>query len=285
MKINNSLSAVLLTAVAVTLFGSCNKNLPPDGFFNPLTGGCQVAEYHIPLFDQFFPTPPPYLFVKSFDATGKVVTGIDCSFTNDILPLTLPTFTLHINVVQQRWMVLLIRKPAGKKGVSPDILGRIYLNRAGRPDSCVCAPGIDPFEAAFPVTEHYYYKNDRLLAVNDIVYLGPRPPQVSTDTISYDRFGNPLSFIHNSYQYDYSRRSKQQFYCDDFMETDRVFYLLQYLGFFPEVTNPPNVRTAVTIVESDQPVALSSPHFDSEGKLISYGLSFGGLTTITWNCK
>ena len=69
------------------------------------------------------------------------------------------------------------------------------------------------------------------------------------------------------------------------MEVDRVYYLLQYLWFFPEVTNPPNLRTAVTTVDSDFPVAVVDPQFDSDGKLISYGLSYGGATTITWNCK
>jgi hypothetical protein len=284
MRISNSLPAMLLTAIAATLLGSCNKSLPSEGFFNPLIGGCQVAEYHIPQFDQFFPTPPPYLFRKSFDATGKIVTGMDCSFTNDIVPATLPMFTLHITVVQQGWTVLLISKSTGKEGNIPDTVGRIYLNRTGRPDSCV-GVGIDPFEPLSLVTEHYYYKNDRIFAVNDITYVSHNFILDRTDTITYDRFGNPLSFVHNSYQYNYSRRPKEQFYCDDFMEVDRVYYLLQYLGFFPEVTNPPNLRTAVTTVESDFPVAVVDPQFDSEGKLISYVPSYGGATTITWNCK
>jgi hypothetical protein len=283
MKISRSLSATVLTAIAITLLGSsCNKNLP--GPFNPLTGGCQVAAFHSAFFDSFYPTPPPYLFQKSFDATGRVVTGIDCSFSNDIVPLTLPSFTLHLNVVQKGLTVLLIRKPTGKEGDIPDTLGRIYLNSAGRPDSCVGAAGLDPFLSADPEKERYYYKNGRLLAVYDAVYFSPGDFFSGTDTISYDRFGNPLSFKNNSYQYDYNRRAKQQYYSDDFMEGDRVFYLLQYLGFFPEVTNPPNVRTRAANTDNPEGVNLSNLQFDSEGKLIGYG-GITGTNTITWNCK
>ncbi len=283
MRISNSLSAMLLTAITTTLLGACNKSLPPEGFFNPLIGGCQVAAFHNSQFDYFFPTPPPYLFQKSFDATGKVVTGIDCSFSNDILPWTLSSFTLHLNVVQQGWMILLINKPTGIKGDIPDTLGRIYLDRDGRPDSCV-GVGLDPFNAGALTKEHYFYKNGRLLAVNDIVYYNADYFFGGTDTISYDRFGNPLSFMNNYYQYDYSRRVKQQYYSDDFMEADRVFYLLQYLGFFPEVTNPPNVRTRAADVDAPEGVNLSNLQFDSEGKLISYGY-YTGTNTITWNCN
>jgi hypothetical protein len=68
------------------------------------------------------------------------------------------------------------------------------------------------------------------------------------------------------------------------MERDRVFYLLQYLGFFPEVTNPPNLRTRAATTDIPQGLPLTNPQFDPEGKLISYGF-IEGTTTITWNCK
>jgi hypothetical protein len=281
MKISRSLSATVLTGIAAMLLGpSCDKNLP--GIFNPLTGGCQVAAFHSSQFDAFYPTPPPYFFQKSFDATGKVVTGIDCSFSNDIVPLTLPSFTLHLNVVQKGLTVLLIRKPTGKEGDIPDTLGRIYLNSAGRPDSCVGAAGIDPF-SAHPEKERYYYKNGRLLAVYDAAFFSPGGYFGGTDTIHYDKYGNPLSFQNNSYQYDYSRRATQQYYSDDFMEGDRVFYLLQYLGFFPEVTNPPNVRTRAANTDNPEGVNLTHLLFDAEGKLIGYDFATG-TNTITWNC-
>lgn len=283
MRISNSLPAMVLTIITNTLLGSCIKNLPSNRFFDPLTGGCQIAAFHNSQFDIFYPTPPPYLFQKSFDATGKVVTGIDYSFTNDIVPPTLPTFTRHLNVMQHGWTVLLISKSTGKEGNIPDTVGRIYLNRTGRPDSCA-GVGLDPFEPLSLVTEHYYYTNDRLFAVNDITYVSRNFILDRTDTITYDRFGNPLSFIHNSYQYSDNRRPKEQFYCDDFMEVDRVFYLLQYLGFFPEVTNPPNVRTRAANVDYPEGVNLTNLQFDSEGKLISYGFA-SETDTITWNCK
>jgi hypothetical protein len=283
MNKNTSGLRVMLTATVLTLFVSCSKDFPRDGFFNPLIGGCQVAEYHISQFDGFFPAPPPYLFRNSFDPTGKIVTGIDCSFTNDILPETLPTFTLHLTVAQKANIVFLIIPPTGPDNNTSDTVGRIYLNRSGRPDSCVGGPGIDPFEPLTPTTEQYYYKNNRLLAVKDIATF-PSFVWVSTYTITYDKLGNPLSFANNSYQYDDSRRAGQQFYCDDFMEFDREFYLLQYLGFFPEINNPPNLRTRVVNVDVPQGEAIESPTFDPEGKLISYGTLFG-TSTITWNCR
>lgn len=284
MKRNKSLLAISLAAIALTFLASCSKDFPRDGFFNPLIGGCQVAEFHIPQFDSFYPTPPPYLFRKTFDPTGRIVAGIDCSFANDLLPQYLPTFTLHLTVAQKDRKAFLIRRPAGPDDNTADTLAKIYLGRNGRPDSCVGAPGIDPFAPGAPVTEHYYYKDNRLLAVNDVSLQFPPTPEVRTDTIRYDKFGNPLSFIHNSYKYDYTRKARQQFYCDDFMETDRVFYLLQYLGFFPEINNPPNIRTTVANVDVPTGAPISNPQFDSEGKLISYGF-FTGTNTITWNCR
>jgi hypothetical protein len=283
MKLNRSLSATVLTVLVVMLLGSsCGKNLP--GIFNPLTGGCQVAAFHSSQFDAFFPTPPPYFFQKTFDATGRIVTGIDCSFSNDIVPLTLPSFLLHLTIVQKGWMVLLIRKPTGKEGDVPDTLGRIYLNSAGRPDSCVGAAGLDPFASARPVKEIYYYKKDRLLAIYDAAFFSPGGWFGNTDTIHYDSHGNPVSFLNNSYQYDYHRSAKQQYYSDDFMEGDRVFYLLQYLGFFPEVTNPPNVRTRAANTDNPEGVNLTNLTFDAEGKLIGYDF-VTGTNTITWNCR
>ena len=97
----------------------------------------------------------------------------------------------------------------------------------------------------------------------------------------YDKFGNILSFNGNTYQYDYSRKAKQQFYCDDFMGNCEPFYLLQYLGFFPEVNNPPNIRTHVetTVFHGD----LTNHKFDHEGKLIGY--DFYEPVSVAWDCR
>jgi hypothetical protein len=67
------------------------------------------------------------------------------------------------------------------------------------------------------------------------------------------------------------------------MGIESNFYLLQYLGFFPEVTSPVNVRTGVT-TGSDTGGPLTDQQFDAEGRLIGYEIDFIPVT-ITWNCK
>ena len=99
------------------------------------------------------------------------------------------------------------------------------------------------------------------------------------DTIRYDNYGNVLSIGTMTYQYDYSKRPRQQFYCDDFMGDDEPFYLLQYLGYFPEINSPVNLRTYTSAVVFRGP--LTNHQFDGEGRLISYDLASTPVT-ITW---
>jgi len=77
MKRNISPAVVLATATIFMLFNSCIKDVPLQDFFNPLVGGCQVAEYHVAQFDPLFPTPPPYLFRKTFDPSGRIAQEIE----------------------------------------------------------------------------------------------------------------------------------------------------------------------------------------------------------------
>jgi hypothetical protein len=94
--------------------------------------------------------------------------------------------------------------------------------------------------------EYYFYKDNRvtfikqttLFAGDDGFFLK------STDTVRYDKFGNPMSYGFNTYTYDYTKKGGQKFYADIFMGVESDFYLLQYLGFFPEINNPPNIRTS-----------------------------------------
>jgi|ERR1700722_13584009 len=109
---------------------------PQEGYFNPLIGGCQVAEYHNPQFDPFFTTKPPYLFRKTFDPGGNIVREMACGFANDNLPQSLSTFLLDVLIAQKDRRVFLIRADSGKR-VVPDTLVTIYLNQEGRPDSCI----------------------------------------------------------------------------------------------------------------------------------------------------
>ncbi len=60
-----------------------------------------------------------------------------------------------------------------------------------------------------------------------------------------------------------------------------TYYLLQYMGFFPEVTNPVNVRIhgEAGVFHGD----IKDHQFDSEGKLISYVFEESDVS-IVWNC-
>jgi len=285
MKRNISPAVVLATATIFMLFNSCIKDVPLQDFFNPLVGGCQVAEYHVAQFDPLFPTPPPYLFRKTFDPSGRIAQEIDCNFTNDILPANLLSTTLYLKIAQKGRVVYLIKKDSLKADL-PDTLFRIYLNENGRPDSCIGSPGSQPQARPGSFEKEYYtYKDNRVTVVKmnmTLIVEGSSYFLDGADTVKYDKYGNPLSFGGMSYTYDYTRKARQQFYCDDFMGNESNFYLLQYLGFFPEVTSPIHVRTAVN-TGGDTGGPLTGQRFDEEGRLIGYTID-GIPVSITWNC-
>ncbi len=286
MKRHISPAFVLATATIFMLFNSCTKDVPFQNFLNPLIGGCQVAEYHVTQFDPLFPTPPPFLFRKTFDHSGRIVQEIDCNFTNDILPADLLSSTLHLKIGQKGRVVFLIKNES-MKGNLPDTVVRIYLNEKGRPDSCIGGPGGDPQAGPDSFEKEYYtYKDNRVTEVkSNITFLSGGHTTLfdATNTVNYDKYGNPSSYAGNSYTYDYTRKARQQFYCDDFMGIESDFYLLQYLGFFPEVTSPVNVRTEVNTGE-DTGGLLTGQQFDQQGKLIGYDINSIPVS-ITWNCR
>jgi len=278
---------LLLGAGSLLALTSCRKDIGRfDGSTNPLESHEQVVEYHIPTYDAAYPPRFPFLFKKIYDPSGKTVKEIDCSFWDVQSPsqLFLDEFYHTLKVEQKGRMVYLINTQLTKEN-TPDTVARITLNNQGRPESCAASPALDPDAASKPaVTEYYTYKNDRVTLVKS-VYNGEIPsthPQPFTytivDTVHYDNVGNPISFLGNSYQYDYTKKPKQQFYCDDFMGGDEPFFLLEYLGYFPEVTCPVNLRTHVaTLIFSGD---LTNHQFDSKGRLISY--DFYAPITITW---
>ena len=285
MKKNLSTTVSVMSVALFFLFNSCGKEFPRDGFFNPLIGGCQVAEYHNPQFDPFFPARPPYLFRKTFDPAGKVATGMACGFANDNVPQSLPSFLLDVRIAQKDRRVLLIRADSGKT-VVPDTLVTIYLNREGRPDSCIGRPGSDPEEGTGYEWEYYSYKDGRIQVIKHTTFHEGDPGYLfsGTDTIHYDKYGNPVSYGFNTYTYDYTRKGGQKFYLDVFMGGEADFYLLQYLGFFPEVNNPPNLRTAEFNSDAAEGGPLGDQQFDAQGKLTNIGPQIGGIS-ITWNCS
>jgi hypothetical protein len=283
---------VTLPAIATVfmLFLSCQKDfIRADHFRNPLEAGCQVAEYHIPEYDSDFPPRIPYLFKKTFDSSGKIVREIECFFNDIVTPhdILLPEFH-HIFKIEQRGRMIFLINKVTNKGNIPDTVARITLNNEGRAESCAANPELVPdFESKTAVTEYYLYKSHRIVSIKSVFnQITPPNTFIDIDTLIYDNYGNILSCRDNSYQYDYSRKAKQQFYCDDIMDggdADEPFYLLQYLGFFPEVTSPVNIRTRAQNQVFSQGY-LTNHQFDAEGKLISYDYFIPHIT-IVWNCK
>ncbi|HEX9509581.1 MAG TPA: hypothetical protein VF939_03805 [Puia sp.] len=273
---------LLAAACGLFLLSACRKGMEPNHEFpNPLRSNNQVVEYHKTFYDALFNTHVPYLFIKKYDPSGRAVTEIDCSFEDDRGPTTFYSTVYHeFKVSQQGRMIYLINKQLPKSNI-PDTVARVTLNEDGRAESCAVNPELAlDFIAPTWITQHYIYRNDKVIAVKseyntpDYPYYYPR-----TDSLHYDNYGNLLSFNGNTFQYDYTRTARQQFYCEDLTGQEEPFYLLEYLGFFPEVSSPTNV-----MIHYDNAVdryALTNHKFDREGRLISYDYHFGP-TTITW---
>jgi hypothetical protein len=282
MKRNLSTTVSVLSIALFFLFNSCGKEFLPVGFFNPLVGGCQVAEYHDSQYDGFFTTKPPYLFRKTFDPSGRIATEMACGFANDNVPV--PSLQLDVLISQKDRRVFLIRADSGKR-IAPDTLVTIYFNREGRPDSCIGRPGSDPEAGSAPggyEWEYYYYKDGKIQTIKHTIFEGGESSASfsGTDTVHYDKYGNPVSYGFNSYTYDYTRKGGQKFYLDVFMNDEADFYLLQYLGFFPEINNPPNLQLSSYNSDGAAGGPLPVQQFDAQGKLTGFG-----AISITWNCS
>jgi hypothetical protein len=241
------IAAITLTLFFVSL--SCNK----IDWHDLLHSGkpsedCNVSEYHLPFLQEFNLTFP-LIFKKYYDASGKNVEEIDFSFWNAPNPY---------NPIPN-WAALVIQK-----GQHIFLLDKINVNSPSK------------------VTDSFTYKNNRLYSINE----GATGISLAfVDTLHYDNNGNIISFRNNFYQYDQSRQAKQQYYMDDFVEGSAAVYVLFYLGLFPEVTSPTNIRTHVSNSLGD--IDISRQHFDAGGKLISYDYygSDSIQVKITWNCK
>jgi hypothetical protein len=277
-------------------FLSCQKS-SLGGYDNGswLKGDCQVAEYHYGIYDLINPEAMPYLFKKTFDPSGKLVREIDCYFWSEESPheITTPQFH-HTLVVEQKGYMIYFFNKNNLKNRSSDTVASVKLNKDGRPQQCIAnAELISPrisFGLDSMVTEEYIYRDNRVFAVKSkFLRTGSFPgmhPSIMIDSLYYDFYGNLLSFGLNNYQYDYSRKADHQFYSMDYMKGNWPFYLLQYLGFFPEVTSPVNIRTNLIADESLNGPLLNHV-FDAEGKLVSYRLgSADGISIdVIWNCK
>jgi hypothetical protein len=292
MKRGYPIRTGILAVAVFLLFNSCNKGIYEYNHFpDPLTAECQVTEFHFPQFDSYFPGGVHYLFLKKYDHTGKVK-EIICTFNEDLLPAYFLQFQLDLQVVPRGRVIYFITLDTITKNHSLDDTTAIaYLNAEGRPDSCVSRSRLSPHFDVGPesvVKSYYHYKEGRLFVVNTNTFDQYGFRFGSKDTVRYDKFGNPLSIgkntgQENSYQYDYTRQAKQQFYLDDYMQNRGEFYLLQYLGYFPEITSPTNVRIWAANVDYSSGSPETNHQFDAQGRLISYN-SVWGHATITWNC-
>ncbi|MDO6432218.1 hypothetical protein Q4E93_16575 [Flavitalea sp. BT771] len=285
MKKANSLRIGIFAVALLLLLNSCHKGIYSyDHFPDPLEGGYQVAEYHIPLFDHILPQPLHYPFGKKFNDSCKL-TEIICSFDNEQLPSDVIPFQLDLHVIDQGRTIYLLTRDTTGHGAT-DTTARIYLGWNGRPDSCVCNYRLlfhRTAESHATGKTFFTYRDHRLFSVRNDNDYNNGFPFSGTDTVRYDQLGNPLSYSQNSYEYDTTRKARQQFYCDDYMGSSHTFYLLQYLGYFPEITSPPNVRTKVTRFFESGSYTLTGHQFDQEGRLIAYSyLGYNTPNTITW---
>ena len=272
-----------MSAIALfLLFNSCNKINLPNHFPDPLTGGCQVAEFHGNTFDFLYPQGISYLFKKKYDPSGKTLKEIVFFFSEDQVPFELLQSQYDYQVVDKGRRVYLITQDAFGHGQS-DTSAVIYLNPSGRPDSIVSYSQITyhfDARAGETVKTYFQYREQRLFTARTVKN-GYFVSTDVTDTARYDHYGNAVSFADHIYQYDYTRQAKQQCYLDDYAQNRGEIYLLEYLGYFPELTSPVNLRTSLTGYEGG---SITNHQLDGDGKLISYDTHMLGHVTITWNC-
>jgi len=237
---------------------------------------CDVAEYHISTYDQYN-LGFPFLFKKKYDQSGKKVKEIDCSFWNVLPPEQVQHNVLLVDQKDHRLFLL-------DKNNRKDTVMKVHLNNKGRVEYFETNGSLDRSNDVTLTYGSFFYKNNQLVFFSSGGTYSWGSNYLDEDSLHYDLQGNLLVFGSNSYQYDYTRTSTAQFYIDDLMEGPRNgYYLLQYLGFFPEVTSPPNLRSygnAGNVFVGN----VENHTFDAKGKLTGYQFA-GGQTNIVWNCK
>jgi hypothetical protein len=262
-----------MACTALANFCSCKKTIAPASLF-PLRDQqtLLVDEYLLSNFSGIL-FDFPLLFKKKYDASGKL-NEIDLSFEDDLAP----SYALEhdCSVIQAGLKVYLLKKtnPA-------DTLMTIALNVAGRVTSCHVAHELNDITGSTQM-EYFYYKDNRIWYIKTVPDANPDYSTMpSWDTVHYDSHGNPAVFVYNAYQYDYSRKIGYQYYIDDQMESTPGYYVCQYLGYFPEVTSPPNLRIHVQADEYN--LSLVNYQFDPAGRMIGYGYYFYTGVTIAWH--
>jgi hypothetical protein len=289
MQKKNFLLPCLLVIAVSAIFLSCTKN---DLGNLPFLNGQRindVAEYDLPYYNiaskGSAPLSGPFLFKKIYDPYSHVVKEIDCSFFNNTSSNDVGAYQLL--VVQSGRRLLFLNKK-----IANDTLMKVDFNSQGRVQSFISTFPVSEENSYTPLTNTYTYKNNRLLSLTfsgKVAWGGNIGDERDyTDTFKYDTYGNVLSRTsYLTYSYDYTKKATQQCCIDDYMDFNNGFYLLQYMGLFPELTSPVNIR-----VFSGNPlltgqfwnINFSDHQFDKEGRLISYSTN-GGTATIVWNSK
>ncbi|MEJ7738985.1 MAG: hypothetical protein WKF97_16285 [Chitinophagaceae bacterium] len=265
--------STFLVFTSTLSFLSCNKTDLPT------IPRCDVAEYIVgePYFFGY-----PYLFAKKYDHTGKIIKEITCTFENIVRPDLMPVFNL---VIKQKGLNVFLLN----KNNLLDTALKVLLNHNGK---------VIWSEASYDLIQQnnyyrsslfnrYTYKDNRLFSVES--NYTDTSGRGLIDTLLYDSRGNILKVGSSSYEYDVSINVKKQFYIlTDYMNSQNGFFLLQYLGFFPEVTNPANLLTNYTSGWGRREVFDHT--FDASGNLISYRsrrmYDKVGIAVYTkWNCN
>ncbi len=208
----------------------------------------------------------PFLFVKTYDYHSRYAREIDASVFNMRAPTDLLRYQLRIIYLGSE--IYLVNKTNAS-----DTSVWIHLNNKGRVETCY-APGDLGGQYSFK------YKNNRLVSMEwNSEY------DSWTDSFSYDNYGNILSRTLSastgvadiiSYQYDYSKKAKHQFYGDELKRIDNAFTLMGYLGLFPEL-NPVHLRTYVEMGPEGGfkywKTYLYNHQIDNLGRLLKYDVS------------
>jgi hypothetical protein len=273
--------AVLLTGIALFPV-SCKKASNPERVIQQKLA-CDVAQYNVSYGG--IPDPGfPVLFQKTYDAAGKTVTEIHCTFVD---VESWPYFFYgpqHDLLVTKNDSSLILRN----KNNLVDTSMKVLFSRDGRPVSTITS-------VAGNITDYFLYCDTEYFA-----YKGSRIFSVQTaggqvDTVRYDSLGNVLSFAGNNYIYDYYRQATESFYITDIQRRDHGYYLLQYLGYFPEVTNTNNILSNISSTTFGEKINLVNDEFDPAGRVISFNADFivgynlyggsGASTTVTYQCQ
>jgi hypothetical protein len=282
MQNRNFFIPVILTICATLSLCACKKGdaaLIKTALSQPYRN---VAEYQAVIGGNNPASSYPVLFKNTYDPSGKTVKEIACNFYDGFPGFVgnEPQDFLDFIVVRNGSSLFLLNKSN-----TGDTAMQVSFNSQGRPEASITYPvgGIDDNYSTALETENFTYVNDRIFSVTT--------DGTKTDTVGYDSVGNVLSFAGNVYLYDYYRKATQTFYINDLEDRDHAYYLLQYLGYFPEVTSTVNIR--INFTDARASVNLDYEQFDADGRVINFSAAYlpgynngyngRGGAVITWN--